>query len=274
MHKKKYRGILILIVFLLVLSAIYFVKTNTQIVTNSTVQTSPSPSPLSETIIYPSQVLNLSNWKITLPFGYSESPNEVRQPQLSKYKIDPWFVIDPNSNSVIFRAPVDGVTTSGSDYSRSELREMSNNGRINASWSSSTGSHTMFLDQAITAVPKTKQQIVTGQIHDGQKDIIVIRLDYPNLHIRVDGKNVYTLDPNYRLGSRFTISFVVKNNQTKVYYNNSVDPVYQLDKNYSDSYFKAGAYTQSNCEKEKLPLLCNNGNYGEVKIYKVEVTHE
>lgn len=281
---KKYRGISLLVMFLLALLTTYFIflsikdkvidetKINTQIVTNQTVQVSPSTS--DENIIYPSQILNLSNWKVTLPFGYSKSPNEVRQPQLSKYKIDPWFIAYPDGDFVIFRAAVNGVTTSGSDYPRSELREMSNNGKTNASWASNNGEHSMFLDQSITNLPKTKQQIVAGQIHDGKKDIIVIRLDYPNLHIRVDGKNVYTLETNYKLGDRFTVSFVVKNDQTKVYYNNSIEPVYQLNKNYSNSYFKAGAYTQSNCEKEKLPLLCNNDNYGEVRIYKVEVTHE
>jgi hypothetical protein len=36
---------------------------------------------------------------------------------------------------VTFTAPVNGTTTSGSKYPRSELREMTNNGLSNASWS-------------------------------------------------------------------------------------------------------------------------------------------
>jgi hypothetical protein len=225
-------------------------------------------------VTYPSNVLNLSSWKITFPFGSDERPVEIKQPELSMYKINPWFMVTTEGNGVVFRAAVNGVTTSGSDYPRSELREMTNNGKTNAEWSSNEGTHTMFLDQAITAVPKIKQQIVVGQIHDNDSDVIVIRLDYPYLHIKVDGKNVYTLDSGYQLGERFTVSFSVKDNQTKIYYNNSIEPVYQLNKKYSDSYFKAGAYTQSNCDKEQSPLLCNNNNYGEVIIYKLEVAHQ
>lgn len=229
---------------------------------------------LSKIIEYPSDVLNLSDWKVTLPTGYIEKPNEIKQPELEKYKINPWFTLSSTSDAVIFRAPVNGVSTSGSDYPRSELREMSNDGRTNASWPSNVGSHTMFLEQAITAVPNTKRDVVAGQIHDEDKDIIVIRLDYPILHIRVDGENVHTLDLNYTLGKKFSIKFEIKDNKTLVYYNGSTLPVFTLDKKYSDAYFKAGVYTQSNCEREKAKSLCNTDNYGEVFLYKLEVTHK
>lgn len=231
----------------------------------------PSPSP---TVIYPSQVLNLTNWKITLPIGSPEHPTEIAQPKLSTYSLDPWFTIMSEQNAVRFRAAVKGVTTDGSKYPRSELREMVSSGREKAKWSSKEGVHILFLDQAITAVPKNKQDVVAGQIHDNNKDIIVIRLDYPNLHIRVDGKNVHTLDPRYTLGKRFTIKFMVSDGRTEVYYNNSVAPVYTHTGNYSNAYFKAGVYTQSNCEKESSLSLCNENNYGEVVIYQIIVTHK
>ncbi len=44
-------------------------------------------------------------------------------------------------DGVQFRAPVDGVTTSGSSYPRSELREMTDSGSSEASWSSTSGTH-------------------------------------------------------------------------------------------------------------------------------------
>ena len=172
-----------------------------------------------------------------------------------------------------FRAPVNGVTTGGSKYPRSELREMSNNGMVNASWSSGSGIHTMSIDQAFTAVPQTKKHVVAGQIHDADDDVIVIRLEYPNLYVNVDGKNAYTLDSNYTLGKRFTVRFVVNGGQTEVYYNNGKDPLYTLDKNYSGAYFKVGAYTQSNCSKEGSSL-CNDNNFGEVIVYQAIVTHQ
>ena len=224
-------------------------------------------------ISYPSQVFNLTNWKLTLPIGLLESPAEIKQPELGTYKIDPWFIVAPDGG-VRFRAPVNGVTTSGSNYPRSELREMTNNGQEKASWSSNSGTHTLFLDQAITAVPKKKKHVVAGQIHDKKDDVIVIRLQYPDLYVNVDGKNVYKLDSSYALGKRFTVQFQVIGNQTKVYYNNSADAVHTLNKDYSGAYFKTGAYTQSNCSKEGFFSPCNDNNYGEVVVYQVIVTHQ
>ncbi len=226
---------------------------------------------------YPSQVINLTNWKITLPFGTVQEPShplEVKQPDLATYKIDPWFTITPDGTGIVFRAPVTGVTTGGSKYPRSELREMTDNGSKPAGWSSTKGKHTMFLDEAVTAVPKVKKQIVAGQIHDDNDDIIVIRLDYPNLYVNVNGKNVSTLDSHYTLGKRFTVKFVVIGGKTNVYYNGGDKPAYILNQSYSNSYFKTGVYTQSNCSKEKSSSLCSPDNYGEVVVYRAEVTHQ
>lgn len=232
----------------------------------------PSPQPH-----YPSRILDLTNWKITLPIGTDKDPThplEIRQPKLMTYKIDPWFTATSNGKGVLFRAPVSGPTTGGTKYARSELREMTDGGLLQAKWSSTEGTHTMFIDEAITAVPKTKRHIVAGQIHGSSDDIIVIRLQYPNLYVNVNGKNVYTLDPHYTLGKRFTAKFIVKGGKTEVFYNGNSQPSYTLDKNYSGAYFKAGAYTQSNCDKEFWPWLCNADNYGEVVIYNLIVTHQ
>lgn len=235
-------------------------------------QSTPKPTitPTTTQVDYPSQLINLTNWKLTLPIGSSEKPMEIKQPALATYKIDPWFIV--SNGGVRFRAPVNGVTTSGSGYPRSELREMTSNGTSNASWSSTSGTHTMFLDQAITAVPQTKKHVVAGQIHDSGDDVIVIRLEYPNLYVNVDGKNMYTLDSNYTLGKRFTVKFVATQGQTKVYYNGAAAPSYTLDKSYSGAYFKAGAYTQSNCSRE-ASSACTDSNFGEVIVYQVVVTH-
>src|SRR3972149_7290470 len=121
----------------------------------ATAQTGQSPR-------YASEILDLANWKLQLPIGTQGSVTEIKQPALATYSSDPYFLVTSsgNGNGVQFRAPVNGVTTSGSSYPRSELREM--NGTANASWSTTSGTHTMYIDQAVTAVPKTKQQIVVG----------------------------------------------------------------------------------------------------------------
>lgn len=221
---------------------------------------------------YPSQIIDILNWKETLPTGSSGSPTEIKQPALATYSNDPYFRLNSTCNGIQFRAPVNGVTTSGSSYPRSELREMTNNGTSNASWATNSGVHAMFIDQAITAVPTTKKHIVAGQIHDASDDVIVIRLEYPKLFVDINGTEGPTLDANYVLGKRFTIKFEASNGQVKIYYNGNINPAYTLNKSGSGMYFKAGAYTQSNCTKE-LSTNCNINNYGEVNIYNLWVQH-
>lgn len=229
-----------------------------------------SPSPTSVSL--PAQVLDLTDWKVTLPIGDEEKPTEVKQPVLATYQLAPWFTITSDKRAVLFRAPVNGVTTSGSSYPRSELREMREEGKVSAGWSSTSGVHTMTIEQAVTAVPKKKQHVVAGQIHDADDDVVVVRLEYPKLYVNVDGDNVHVLDENYTLGKRFTVTFEVKNGQTSIYYNGSSEPAYTFNKSYSGAYFKAGAYTQSNCSREETSD-CNSDNYGEVIIYSLDVNH-
>jgi hypothetical protein len=236
-----------------------------------TVATQPTVNPTAGNAQLPAQVINLSNWKLQLPIGQEEKPTEIKQPALATYKSAEYFTVV--NGGIRFRAPVNGVTTSGSLYPRSELREMTNSGADQASWSTSTGTHTMFLDQSITAVPATKKHVVAGQIHDGSDDVIVIRLEYPKLFIDIGGTQGPILDANYTLGKRFTIKFEANGGQMKVYYNNNTTPAHTYRKNVSSAYFKAGAYTQSNCTKEPASL-CNANNYGEVIIYKTEVSHQ
>ncbi len=221
--------------------------------------------------VYPAQILDLTNWKETLPIGSSSSPIEINQPTLATYVKDPYFVVNSGCNGVQFRAPVNGVSTSNSGYPRSELREMANNGTTNASWTTKSGVHTMFIDEAITAIPQTKRHIVAGQIHDASDDVIVIRLEYPKLFIDINGVTGPTLDANYVLGRRFTVKFVASDRQINIYYNGSTTPSYTLKKIGSGYYFKAGAYTQSNCTKE---TSCSSSNYGEVNIYNLWVQHQ
>lgn len=221
---------------------------------------------------YPAEVLNLTNWKQTLPIGSSRKPKEITSSLLGTYIHNSFFRANTECTGVIFRAPVNGVTTSNSGYPRSELREMANNGKANANWSTTVGVHTMIIDQAITAVPKIKKHVVAGQIHNADDDVIVIRLEYPKLFVDINGKTGPTLDTNYTLGKRFTVKFEASGGKIKVYYNGNSKPVYTLTKKGSGNYFKAGAYTQSNCSKEKKKA-CSDNNYGEVVIYKLLVQH-
>ncbi|MET0392927.1 MAG: polysaccharide lyase family 7 protein [Chitinophagaceae bacterium] len=224
----------------------------------------------------PADVLNLANWKITLPFDGSDGnsdADEVKQPDLATYSHATYFHNNTANTGVIFQAHTGGATTSGSSYPRSELREMTGNGATNASWSSGSGTHTMEIDQAITHLPVEKPHIVAGQIHDGGDDVIVFRLEGQKLFIDINGDDGPTLTSGYVLGTRFRVKFVVSNNQTQCYYNDVLK--YTLNQSYSGAYFKAGAYTQSSCKPGKNPGPDESCDaYGEVVIYNVTVSHQ
>ena len=224
---------------------------------------------------YPAQVLNLANWKITMPFDGSDSgttADEIKQPALATYKDPNYFFVSPAGNSVIFKAHAGGATTGGSDYARSELREMTNNGTTEAGWSSATGKHTMIIDQRINKLPVKRPNIIVGQIHGGSSWGTVFRLIGTQLMIDgVDGDGPI-IDSDLQLGERFTVKFEVENDKVKYYYNNTLIN-YTYSKQFRGAYFKAGSYIQSSCKGAgKVDgELCDA--YGEVEIYNVQVTH-
>lgn len=222
----------------------------------------------------PSEILDLNNWKLNVPEGIRipGRSDEYRQPELKNYQNEHWFHASSSGDAVVFSAPAGGTTTVGSGYPRSELREMTDNGRKNASWSSSDGTHTLFIEQSITHLPLKKPHIVVGQIHDDKDDVIVFRLEKNKLFVKMDDEKGPVLDEDYKLGTRFTVMFKVNHDQTECYYNGKLKFTYP--KAFSNSYFKAGAYVQSSCQGKRKVEGESCDAYGAVEIYKVWVKHE
>ena len=215
----------------------------------------------SETL--PSDVLDLTNWKLTLPINDAE---EITQPELDSFS-DEYFYVNDDGDGVVFKAPCGGGTTDGSSYPRSELREMTNDGEDEASWSTSSGKHTMIIEGKITNTPVVKPHVVVGQIHDSGDDVIELRLEGSKLFVEADGTDEGTLDSDYEIGTRYTIKVVAEDGVIKVYYNDALKVTYT--KKATGCYFKAGMYTQSNTSKGDSATA-----YGEAVIYSLSVTHE
>ncbi len=216
----------------------------------------------------PANVLNLTNWELTLPINtaHTGSPDIITQPELANYTIEPYFLLNDAKNGVVFQAHAGGATTSNSNYPRSELREMTSGGKQEASWSNSSGTHTMTIRQAITHVPAVKPHVVAGQIHDSSDDIIEIRLEDSNLFVESNGKNIGDLDGGYALGTPFTVKVVAAKGHIYVSYNGEQKVDYR--KKGSSWYFKAGCYTQSNPSRGDSPDA-----FGQVIIYDLQVSH-
>ena len=139
-------------------------------------------------------------------------------------------------------------------------------GAEEAAWSSRAGTHVMTITEAITATPAAKPHVVAGQIHDGNDDVVALRLEGPRLFVDANGKDVGVLEANYQLGSKFTVSIAAAPTGIQVTYNGS--PAVHLPKVGKRWYFKAGCYTQSNPDQGDSPEA-----YGEVVIYSLAVQH-
>jgi poly(beta-D-mannuronate) lyase len=212
----------------------------------------------------PADVLDLTNWKLTLPAPAPDGEAlEVTQPELATFA-DATFRLA--GSSVVFTAPVSGATTPGSSYPRCELREMVDGGAANASWSSTSGTHVMEITQLISTLPSRKPEVVAGQIHDAEDDVLMIRLEDEDLIVEGDGEQLAELDGDYVLGTTFTVRIEVSNGSIRVLYNGEQ----KLDYAFSGDglYFKAGVYTQSNLEQDEPPDAA-----GQVVITALRVEH-
>lgn len=214
----------------------------------------------------PSSILNLTSWYLTLPTGSNKNPNEVKQPGLATFSENPYFYANSNGNGVVFQAPTNGVTTTNSQYPRSELREMTDGGKEKASWSTTSGTSTMAIREAITHLPTVRPEVVAGQVHGPSAYVALIRLNKSTLFVEHNGKNMGTLNSNYKLGTIFNVKIIASNGYIQVFYNGTKKADFANDG--SGYYFKAGCYTQSNSN------VGGSDDYGQVVIYDLQVTHD
>lgn len=209
------------------------------------------------------------NWKLTLPLeGNKGSAKEVFAP----------FVDYPGcfermpDGSFKMTAAVDGFTTKGSSYPRSEFREMNLDGS-KAAWSTTSGKHSMVYRAAVTEFPPTKQQVVTGQIHDDEDDVIMIRHtnDKKIIEVIQDTTKYGILDDNYEVGQIYTITITAQDGKIVVSYKKeggSEKVINIPNMKYTGCYFKTGCYTQSNLSKEP-----SGKGKGIVRLYSALVSH-
>jgi hypothetical protein len=203
---------------------------------------------------------DLSIWKLTLPVG-DDGPDEHFPIEGDYY---PWFV--DTGDRLVFRADVDGVTTTNSGYPRSELREMNPDG-TRAAWSSSKGLHTLTGACEIRKVPGLKPSVVIAQIHDAADDVVMLRLDGDVLYLyeslgKDQGAVKHPLLASYRLGATLTYSIAASPTGITAVVNGKRVDVKRLCEG---AYFKAGCYCQAN--------ETNGTGYAEVAHKDIKVRH-
>lgn len=142
----------------------------------------PTPTPGLDPNSAPGRNFDLSLWKITLPIdssgGMSGTAMEVK-PLPKDYEKEPYFYT-ASDGGMIFMAPVNGATTSGSKYPRSELREMKADGN-KAAWTVEQGGKlaaTLAVNELPVKSDGSKGRVVVGQIHGPDDELC--RLYYDN----------------------------------------------------------------------------------------------
>lgn len=243
--------------------------------------------------VYPIDVIASRAWYITLPSKINATPDTVKvggSPDLMTYT-DEWFRLNESKDGVVFKARTDGAHTANSSNPRSELREMSSDGKTEAAWSSTSGTHSMEIEQAVNVLPiGSKPVVVVGQIHDANDDVSVFRLEgagsteaatsgnrsIGSLWITDgDSPHGHLLTNSYRLGTKFRVGFNVAGGKITYSYNGQPVAGYSQSKSFSGAYFKAGSYNQSggNCTKLSSGPDAGKCDYAEVTIYTVQLCH-
>lgn len=222
----------------------------------------------------PSDILDLSNWYITLPIGEPKDPVDIYNPQLLSYQHPDYFHVNDSGDGVVFNCFSGGATTKNTFNPRSELREMF--GSNQAWWSMTDGVHTMTFTGCTTALPATRPSTVIAQVHRGVDDVIEVRCwrprRSPSLVIDVfhDNINYGVLNPNYVLGTKYDIKVVASDGVIKVFYDDMSTPKLAIPATYDKCFFKAGCYIQCNPEKHGA----HPDEFAESCIYTLNVTHE
>lgn len=241
---------------------------------------------------YPSDLMeNYNQWKITYPDG---SEDKTLYQESNEY-----FEVNSSKNGIVFYAPIrsDNGTTPNSSYVRSELRERKADGSSDIYWTTS-GTHVVYVKQAITHLPINKSHLVATQIHgnkdEGIDDAMVLRLEDKHLFLSFNGgklRSDLTIKTNYNLGTVHEVIFEVINGKHYCYYSEDGNlkssyesgnasgylvkdgsNSYVMNKSYGDAYFKVGNYTQSNPDQEGSDTD-DPDNYGEVVVYDFYVRH-
>lgn len=233
----------------------------------------------------PSANFDLTHWKLTLPTGKEGSPDEILPAQLSYgYTHTAYFSSARADGAMRFWAPVTGVTTGGSSYPRTELREQLNAGQNAPNWYAD-GTHVLDAECRIVQVPSSGRVII-GQVHGkaapgGENANPLVKLAYDreksSLRIQVktsphrdDTSESTDLVKGVKLGSLIRYQIKIVDGVVHVTVNGTTysRDFYATDSDWSqtDLYFKAGAY----CIDNKGP----SSEGAEVHFYHLKVSHQ
>jgi hypothetical protein len=195
---------------------------------------------------------------------------EVKWPELATYELKPYFWLAEPAAEVIFRAPVGGATTPNSVNPRSELRQMLGNGEP-AAWNNQYATLKLTCRLRFRQIPTSSDAtrgVVAMQVHDGNDDVSVLRLEKNgDLWVTNGDTSHYELvNSSYALMTWMVVRLEARKGGDFYWYiNDMTTPVASVDGPRSGCYFKAGAYTQA--------TPSNSTGYGEVGFSSIKIDY-
>jgi len=192
----------------------------------------------------PAQQFDLSHFNLQLPIPEKNSIKQIQNHELNKYA-SKYFYLDPSRKGMVFFVSSDGVTTHGSHYPRTELRDQRN-------WNF-TGQHTLTATLAVLEQPSTNK-IIVGQIHGDRKGTEAVKIWWVNGDLivgvkpEVDAKEQrVTYAKNVPLNQKFSYTIAQSGKNVTVTINN-VSHSFNFGNSWDTEqvYFKAGNYLQDN----------------------------
>lgn len=200
-------------------------------------------------------MIELALWNLTIPVGVPATVISTQELN-GGYQSDYFKSAD---GKVHFWAPVNGTSTKGSEYPRSELRETFADGKLH-NWKYSAADNYLSASMEVNQVPSTGRLII-GQIHAYQQPKPLLKVEYLYQEDTKTGNIVAKYRPAPGTDDQpVTIAQGVALNQ-RINYTIHLDPSgtlsveangkkwsTQLNSGWQSKslYFKAGVYTQDN----------------------------
>ena len=232
--------------------------------------------------LYPADVIDLNNWKLTLPVNSNGSTSGSAAEILPKELIGPpgytsKYMYTDAGGAVVFYAPTNGATTTpgeGSDNTRSELRELYKMPSGPTEWTNSIGGTLTALCR-VDKTPAARKQVIIGQIHGVSSILVLLVYDESLRSVEARYYNTpggstskVTLASNVKIGDRIDYRIQWIGSTLSVTVNGKTDNRQTASSwNGVKVYFKAGAY--SGTASGGNPA----GDASQVSFFNLDIRH-
>jgi Alginate lyase len=221
--------------------------------------------------------IDYSVWQLQLPIGSGTSPTTVSSAELLAGFSNEYFYVAPDGGQM-FMDPATGVTTSGSQHCRTEMRELTAAG-AQAAWALS-GTNTLTVEGKVTLVGGgSKGNVTVAQVFNGSGSAPLCELEYSVskggfqlLYEEAKG-NGTTVDLKTPVALSARYAFVLSLSQGVLDVSINGKQVYEHTPSASlaanQFYFKFGNYDQS-----AAAGAISTTPYTIVEAYSAKIVHE